>query len=91
MVCPVCGTEVDDGADYCPKCGVALTYKAAAENSKKDGSAKGGPVVTLIYAVVSIAAVAVFCWVILFWHESQVRSEPKIIAPGVSLSRIMSS
>jgi uncharacterized membrane protein YvbJ len=89
MVCPACGASIDPDVDTCPKCGVALTYDAARRNAKADGSEKGGTKATVVYAIVCIAAVAAFCWVILFWHESQVHSVPEIIAPGVSLSRLV--
>lgn len=89
MVCPACGANIDPDADACPKCGVALTYRAARKSAETDGSEKGGTKATVIYAIACIAAVAAFCWAILFWHESQVRTVPQIIAPGVSLSRLV--
>ncbi|MGI6755729.1 MAG: hypothetical protein ACOX4F_06960 [Atopobiaceae bacterium] len=90
MRCPVCDVEVDKNDDICPVCHVALSYEGAKAGDKRAGAEKGGVGTTIVFTLVAIVAVALFCWAILSWHQSQ-RPTTKVIAPGVSLSRIIAA
>lgn len=36
MFCSKCGTEIQDGMKFCPKCGAQLVFRKAAEQGDED-------------------------------------------------------
>lgn len=55
MYCPKCGAEIDDSAVICPRCGVPVTGKPAADDKPSGGLAVLGfffPLIGLILYLV---------------------------------------
>ena len=66
MHCSHCGENLTDGAIECTRCGADLSARARRHSM----------LVTLAFAVVSIAVVAIIVCLVLHWHESQVLVGP---------------
>ena len=48
LICPICGTELNDGVVYCSKCGTNVTYQSqpsggAQQNTAQQNTAKQNP------------------------------------------------
>lgn len=63
MRCFSCGEHLEGTPEVCPRCLTNLTRAYIRRHLR----------ITLIYALVAIAAVTVFCLIVLLWHEAQLR------------------
>ena len=63
MRCFSCGQQLEGHPEVCPRCLTRLTGSYMRRHFK----------ITFIYALVAIATIAVFCLVVLMWHEAQLQ------------------
>lgn len=77
--CKNCGTKLDDGAKFCPKCGTpsGSETKQDTETKKKKSSKKGGLIAAIVVAVIALLGGAAWYFDI---QDESVRSitHPKI-------------
>jgi predicted amidophosphoribosyltransferase len=63
MRCFSCGEHLEGTPEVCPRCLTNLTRPYFRRHMK----------ITVVYTIVAITAIAVFCLVVLLWHESQLQ------------------
>lgn len=67
MICKKCGFEMEDGFDYCPKCGTKVVLEVETEavpheEQKHAGCWRVFAIVSKILGIVSLAS----CWIPIF-------------------------
>ena len=63
MRCFSCGEHLEGNPEVCPRCLTRLTPDYIRRHLT----------ITVIYAAVSIAVIAVFCLIVVNWHDAQLR------------------
>ena len=57
--CSKCGTELDEGVKFCPKCGVATSFSVGHSKSVPLSKSKNKPIRTMTIALIAIVVVVV--------------------------------
>lgn len=66
MRCPVCGQPLKERIDLCPRCKAEISPSARLQRAR----------VSLVYAAIAIAFIALLTFAVLMWHDSQFAAMP---------------